>query len=100
MKNNFTEEKEILDALLVNVEMLESYNNLIYEKLKNVEEEANKVGKDDDQGKLLLSIYSISRDIKDYLTLCNTITDKKEMIQEQAQAVYTMLANREPKKDS
>ena len=100
MKNNFTEEKEILDALLVNVEMLESYNNLIYEKLRDVEEIANKVGKEDDQGKLLLSIYSISKDVKDYLTLCNTITDKKEMIQEQAQAVYTMLANREPKKEN
>lgn len=100
MKNNFKEEKDILDALLVNVEMLESYNNLIYEKLRDVEEIANKVGKEDDQGKLLLSIYSISKDVKDYLTLCNTITYKKEMIQEQAQAVYTMLVNREPKKDS
>lgn len=100
MKNNFKEEKDILDALLVNVEMLESYNNLIYEKLRDVEEIANKVGKEDDQGKLLLSIYSISKDVKDYLTLCNTITDKKEMIQEQAQAVYTMLANREPKKEN
>ncbi len=94
MKDNFKEEKEILDALLVNVEMLESYNNLIYEKLKDVEEEVGKVGKEDNKDKLLLTLFTITRDIKDYLTLCNTITDKKEMIQEQAQAVYNMLANK------
>lgn len=94
MKDTFKEEKEILDALLVNVEMLESYNNLIYEKLRDVEEEVGKVGKEDNKDKLLLTLFTITRDIKDYLTLCNTITDKKEMIQEQAQAVYNMLANK------
>lgn len=94
MKDDFKEEKEILDALLVNVEMLESYNNLIYEKLRDVEEEVGKVGKEDTSDKLLLTLFTITKDIKDYLTLCNTITDKKEQIEEQAQAVYNMLANK------
>lgn len=94
MKDDFKEEKEILDALLVNVEMLESYNNLIYEKLRDVEEEVGKVGKEDNKDKLLLTLFTITKDIKDYLTLCNTITDKKEQIEEQAQAVYNMLTNK------
>lgn len=91
----YKKEKDILDAILVNLEMLESYNNLINEKLIDLEEIARTTAKESSKGKLLLYISNINKDIKNYVTLSNSITDKKDMIQEQVNALFNMLTEKE-----
>lgn len=84
------EVNELIDGLLIANDTIASYNNLIHDKLEQIQKLCNSIdGTNLDA--TLLNVYSINRNLKDYITLSNSLLDKKAEVENHAKQVLEVI---------